>query len=264
MATPRFDTLSKLFARRKAVAGGVIAQEATPAASWDGEKIPYLFVQSFEGGTIAPKEGEDGTYTVTLEHGLGQTLYFADRPSRDVGAVPTERFLAGLGFPDDNPPNAALVVDDGNGGTDIAVVELRNPLIDPTGPAVIYDLTVLANWEDTTELGLRDAPADLSDLPASFGPTHLFIDDCADASIGCTNTDTGEYADQFDSQPFCYNYLVCMPCEPYGHTQPDRCSTLRYWGDKCNATFPDECAGGSDGSGACQASFDNSVLVCLQ
>ncbi len=134
MANTRFDSISKLFARRRTVAGGTLSQAATPAAStWDGEKIPYLFVQSFEGGTIAPKEGEDGTYTVTLEHGLGQTLYFADRPSRDVGAVPTERFLRGLGFPDDNPPNAAIVVDDGNGGTDIAVVELRNPLDRPDG-----------------------------------------------------------------------------------------------------------------------------------
>ena len=53
-----------------------------PPPTSDGEKIPYLFVQSFEGGSIAPKDGEDGTYTLTLEHGLGQTLYFADRPPR--------------------------------------------------------------------------------------------------------------------------------------------------------------------------------------
>src|SRR5829696_1762143 len=127
MATRRFDTIAKLFAQRKA--SKPYAQEATPAATSDGEKIPYLFVQSFAGGSIAPKAGEEGAYTVTLEHGLGQTLYFADRPSRDVGAVPTEHFLAGLGFPADNPPNAAIVVDDGDGGTEIAVVELRNPVL---------------------------------------------------------------------------------------------------------------------------------------
>ncbi len=150
------------------------AHQATPTAE-DGEKTPYLFVQSFEGGSIAPKAGEDGTFTVTLNHGLGQTLYFADRPSRDVGAVPTEQFLQGLGFQADNPPNAAIVVDDGNGGTDIAVVELTNPLIDPTVPAVIYDIKVLENWEDTTELGLQEGPADLSNLAESFGadaPLH--------------------------------------------------------------------------------------------
>ncbi len=103
MATSRFDTISKLFARRKAVAVGVIAQEATPAATTDGEKIPYLFVQSFEGGSIAPKAAQDGTYTMTLEHGLGQTLYFADRPSRDVGAVPTSPIPPGPGLPRRQP-----------------------------------------------------------------------------------------------------------------------------------------------------------------
>jgi len=36
-----------------------------------------------------------------------------------------------------------LVVDDGNGGTEIAVVELTNPLIDPSVPAVTYDVKVL-------------------------------------------------------------------------------------------------------------------------
>src|SRR5262245_2098542 len=78
MATTRFDTIAKLLARRKAAAGRDMSQEATPTA-WTGEKVPYLFVQSFEGGTIAPTAGEDGTYTLTLDHGLGETLYFTVR-----------------------------------------------------------------------------------------------------------------------------------------------------------------------------------------
>jgi hypothetical protein len=230
MATTRFDTIAKLFARRTEAT----AHAATPAA-WDGEKVPYLFVQSFESGTIAPKAGEAGTYTVTLEHGLGQTLYFADRPSRDVGAVPTPRFLQGLGFSPDNPPNAALVVDDGKGGTDLTVVELTNPLVDPTGPRVIYDLKVLKNWRDTTDLGLQAAPADLADLPDSLGPTHLFIDDCANQDIYCQQGGGGSVPGIVNAdQPMCYNYLICMPCEPYGHTQPDRCATVYYWDNWCN------------------------------
>jgi hypothetical protein len=248
MATTRFDTIAKLFARRREAT----AHAATPSA-WDGEKIPYLFVQSFESGTIAPKDGEGGTYTVTLEHGLGQTLYFADRPSRDVGAVPTGRFLEGLGFPPDNPPNAALVVDDGNGGTDLTVVELTNPLVDPTGPRVIYDVTVLKNWRDTTDLGLQAAPADLADLPHSFGPTHLFIDDCADGYVDCWWG--SDMKTHFTGLPFCYNYLICMPCEPYGHTQPDQCATRDYWSDKCNANV-DACGG------PCYATFPGSLLIC--
>ncbi len=49
------------------------AQEATPAAGAAGEKVQYLFVQSFQSGSLAPKAGEDGTFTLTLEQGLGQT-----------------------------------------------------------------------------------------------------------------------------------------------------------------------------------------------
>src|SRR5262245_30518576 len=86
------DAIAKLFADRRfsrraalshggaGLAAGALAttglatearaQEATPTP--EGEKAEYLFVQSFESGAIAPKAGEDGTYTLTLEHGLGQ------------------------------------------------------------------------------------------------------------------------------------------------------------------------------------------------
>ncbi len=47
-----------------------------------------LFVQSFQSGSIAPVDGAEGRYTVTLEQGLGQTIYFSDRPERIVGTEP--------------------------------------------------------------------------------------------------------------------------------------------------------------------------------
>jgi hypothetical protein len=60
---------------------GAFAQEAdaTPTAT-TGEKNTYLFVQSFQSGSIAPSTSEFGTHTITLEQGWGQTIYFADRP----------------------------------------------------------------------------------------------------------------------------------------------------------------------------------------
>jgi hypothetical protein len=148
MDAHRFDTLAKLFAQRRlsrrgavkgagaGLAAGVLGSsasaqdatppgdEATPVATDTVTKTAFLFVQSFQSGTITPKDSEDDRYTLTLEAGLGQTIYFSDRPERIVGATPTPQFLAGLGFPDDNPPNAALVVETGPGETDIAVVEL--------------------------------------------------------------------------------------------------------------------------------------------
>ena len=115
MHARRFDAFVKLFADRRAA-----RRQATPVVSEEHSiaKTMFLFVQSFRSGSVAPKEGEDGRYTLTLEQGLGQTIYFANRPAREVGTVPTPEFLEGLGFDPDNPPNAALVISDGAGTTD--------------------------------------------------------------------------------------------------------------------------------------------------
>ena len=95
---------------------------------------------------IAPKDGRSGTYTLTLEHGLGQTLYFSDRPERIVGAAPTAEFLAGLGFPPDNPPNAALVVETAPGRDRHRRGGAVNPAYDEATHTATYEAKVLADW----------------------------------------------------------------------------------------------------------------------
>lgn len=270
MENSRFDTVSKLLATRRtrrqaltaagaiAAAGlatrGAIAQEATPAADvFDPtQKIPYLFVQSFQSGSIAPKEGADDTFTVTLEHGLGQTLYFSDRPLRDVGATPTPQFLAGLNFSATNPPNAAFVLQTGAGETDIAVVELFAPTYDEASKTATYDVKVLENWEDSTDLGFSEAPADLAAVASSFGAAHLFIDDCADDNLSCCpNSDIGTVIFEFcyniihdyGTTGYCYQYGRCVPCVPYYHDAPYYNATWDYWSAQCARDVP-ECASG--------------------
>jgi hypothetical protein len=243
--------------------GRANAQDATPVAIPAGtpevgaaEKIMYLFVQSFQSGSIAPIEGTDGRYTVTLEQGLGQTIYFADRPSRDVGVTPTPQFLAGIGFSEENPPNAALLVETAPGETDISVVELYNPSYDEATHTATYEVAVLESWEDDLEVGLNDAPADLATLAPQFGVAHLFIDDCSDITVQCIDHAANDgIAGVYDGVAACWNYSVCMPCEPYGHTQPDRCSTQNYWTDKCNDDHS-VCDGG------CGASFSYPFANC--
>jgi hypothetical protein len=254
MNASRFDRISKLFAerhlsRRQAIAAGALAaaglrhaaaQDATPEAvrtePWTGDKTMYLFVQSFHGGSITPTEGQEGRYTVTLHEGTGQTIYFGDRPSRDVGTTPTPQFLEGLGFPEENPPNAALIMETEAGETDIAVVELFNPTYDPTSRGVTYDVEVLENWQEDLELGLREEPTDLAALAPAFGTAHLLIDDCPQLEIACQYMADGHYytAGAYENVDGCWNYAICMPCEPYGHEQPDRCATYFYWNQKCN------------------------------
>ncbi len=258
MDPTRFDQISKRFAdrrisRRQAVTtasgglaaaalGSAAAQDATPEASPVApdavEKISYLFVQSFQSGSIAPTEGKDGRYTVTLEHGLGQTIYFADRPSREVGVTPTPQFLDGLGFSEDNPPNAAMLVETASGETDIAVVELFNPSYDEASRTATYEVSVLETWENSLDLGLSAAPADLATVAPSFGSAHLFIDDCPSGGIGCIDNHNGNtnYFDPGGPENFCYAWGQCMPCTPYSHSQPSNCATWDYWKTQCNQT----------------------------
>lgn len=242
-----FNRISRRFAERRLASrqGLATAQDATPEsvpAPWDGEKTTYLFVQSFQSGSITPTEGQDGRFTVTLDRGTGQTIYFGDRPSRDVGVTETPQFLEGLGFLEDNPPNAALIVETAPGETDVAVVELHNPTIDADTNTLTYDVEVLENWQDDLELGLREDPANLAAIAPEFGAAHLLIDDCpTNSTVYCVRGSGTRPIGSFWPVDSCWNFAVCMPCEPYVHEQPDRCATQDYWSRKCNETFPDGC-----------------------
>jgi hypothetical protein len=262
MDATRFDRLSKRFAQRRA--RHALAQEATPApADIPGGRPELLFVQTYQSGTITPIDGVEGRYTLTLAAGTGQTVYFSDRPNRLVGADPTPQVLEALGFPDDNPPNAALVVETAPGETDVAVVELFNPLYDPINQGVTYEVEVLANWQTELDLAFSEAPTDLAALVPSFGSAHLFIDgllDCPQSTITCWGA--GVAAGKLQARDFCSRTFFardsngvsifktgyyCVPCET--PSQPGAWDgwfegdyVWRYWGQKCNETFS-ECGG---------------------
>ncbi len=265
MQSNRFGQISNLFgerrlSRRAALAQGAglaaggaamvgmnatTAQDATPVTEATpavvpemGDKTMFLFIQSFQSGSIAPASEGVATHTVTLEQGLGETIYFADRPSREVGASPTPDFLEGLGFDADNPPNAALIMETAPGETGIAVVELFNPTYDDATHTATYDIAVLANWKNDLESGFQEASTDLSELPDEFGSTHLFIDDCRDRLIQCYNLlDNRGFVGSLGPQGFCYWWSTasCLPCTPKTAQQP--WDTRAYWTKMCNDTL---------------------------
>ena len=118
------------------------------------ERIDALFVQSATGFS-------SGHGTLTLRGVADSTVYFADRPRREVGHLPSRRFVqfwgAGANSFAVDPPNAVVsFLDDGEAPED-AVVVLRRPRFD--GADLIYDVNVL---EGT--------------LPEETGPCALFID----------------------------------------------------------------------------------------
>jgi hypothetical protein len=119
------------------------------------ERIDALFVQSATSFTSEPG-------TITL-HGLANsTVYFADRPRREIGQIPSHRFVE-LWNDDANslavdPPNAVLsFLDENDDAPDDVVLVLREPrLADRT---ISYRVEILEG-----------------SLPRRFGPCSLFID----------------------------------------------------------------------------------------
>lgn len=257
MEPRRIDMISRQFAQRRlsrremlarsgaGLAAGSLAaaglshaaaQEATPAApgSDTAHGPTMLFVQSFQSGNITPKEGESGTWTLTLEQGLGQTLFFSDRPDRVVGAVPTPQFLDGLGFPKENPPNAALLFEDEVGNEDVSVIELFNPQYDEATHTATYDIQLL---DEYARLGmtLQQQPTEPADAKTSFGAAHLFIDDCPDGVIQCVDTKgevVGEYSNAYhDGYCFSWYSACCLPC---AYWEDDYATALLLWSERCN------------------------------
>ena len=119
------------------------------------ERIDALFVQSATGFT------SDAGRCVTL-HGLAEsTVYFTDRPRREVGHMRSSRFVelwdAGAESFAIDPPNAVLSFLDGDEAPDDVVVVLHDPKL--AGDELTYTVDVLEGA-----------------LPASMGPCTLFID----------------------------------------------------------------------------------------
>ena len=119
------------------------------------ERIDALFVQSATAFSSAPG-------SITL-HGLADsTVYFADRPRREIGHIPSRRFVelwkTGASNFSVDPPNAVVsfLDEDGESPPD-AVVVLREPRLEKD--SLSYSVEIL----DGT-------------LPARSEPCALFID----------------------------------------------------------------------------------------
>ena len=273
MDANRFDAISRLFADRRVTRRQVLrqsgaglatgalatagitslaqAQDATAvpetAAFDEGkvEKTDFLFVQSFKQGNLVARTGEGvAGHTLTLEQGLGQTIFFSDRPERIVGVKPTADFLQDLGFSDTNPPNAALVMEAAPGDSDFAVFELFNPRYDVETSTATYDVHLLEEWEQKLDMSFTEQQAQAQYLHPEFGVAHLFIDGCADEAVSCIKmTDPTRIAAEWPTAPFCYDAAEgCYPCVSAG-TPITYKGIQDYWTNQCNFEFAENCDG---------------------
>jgi hypothetical protein len=119
------------------------------------EEIQSLFVQTAHAMSTSGDK-------LTLKTISPSTLYFADRPRRDVGHMSSEHFVKvwneGENSFAEDPPNAVVsYLDPGNEFPDDTVVVLKEPRL--TGDDLSYSIEIL----DGT-------------LPTESGPVALFID----------------------------------------------------------------------------------------
>jgi hypothetical protein len=120
------------------------AQSGNETQQEEAEEKPvrYMFVQSAHSGSFVPVEGEMN-YTLTLEGVSPQTIAFSDRPERVVAQVSMQKFLDGLGFSPENPPNAAIEILEGNESQDVIVAKLFDPVYDAANHTLQYNVSVL-------------------------------------------------------------------------------------------------------------------------
>jgi hypothetical protein len=137
------------------IVGETLPQEVSRISDPQVERIDALFVQSATAFSSGPG-------TITLHRLADSTVYFADRPRREIGHIPSRRFIelweAGANTFAVDPPNAVLsFLDEDGTAPEDAVVVLREPRLEDD--KLSYSVEILEG-----------------SLPPRWGPCSLFID----------------------------------------------------------------------------------------
>jgi hypothetical protein len=144
---------------------------ASEQAAADGG---LLFTLTSSGGTLEPVAGKDDTFTLTLTDTAPRVSSFSDRPVRSADTEPVTEFVdawPGRGF-DEDPPNAALVLDEEAADADTAVYVISDPSYDAGAGTLSYT----AAHVDGNDGGGALPQHENDDPPAKFGSAHLFVD----------------------------------------------------------------------------------------
>ncbi len=153
----------------------VLGQPATPVATPTDEGIELLFVQSYAASTLSPT-GDDGVFTMVLDGGTGETIYFADRPGRQVGTIATATFTEVFRRETaDDPANAVLVAENGESEETTYIVEFVDMLYDESTATATYTVRLLAD-PTVVSFAVAGDPTVTVNVEMSHQRSTLFID----------------------------------------------------------------------------------------
>jgi hypothetical protein len=164
------------------------------------ESYTYIFIQQGTGGSFV--NDSSGNYTLTITGVIPYTVAFSDRPARNASFVKMDTFRTGFNFDINNPPNAAVMIQNASEDHDVVIVELTSPEYNATEQTLTYtaklteDFAFESEWaNDLTE---RADPA----LPEKFGEVVLAIDDCPCVpDIACSSV----------LHDACWHSIMCSP-----------------------------------------------------
>ena len=179
----------------------------------------FIFIQEGSGGSFV--NDSPGNYTLTINDVVPYTMFFADRPARDVGLAPMDKFLKGFGFGASNPPNAAIILSDENETSDMVIVELTKPQYNNTTRTLTYNAKQLKEYSAKSGW-LQDQMSNVDPaIPERFGSVELVIDGCACQWVG-----KGAGCDATCCRHACWkwHWVVDAQCEPCGGCCSGSCS----------------------------------------
>ena len=186
---------------------GCVGCDSDSANVTENQTITHIFIQEGTNGSFL-NDGS-GNYTLTMTNVVPYTIFFADRPARDVGLTPMDKFLEGFNFGASNPPNAAIILPDENETSDMIIVELTNPQYDNTTGTLTYTASLLKDYSFES-VWFQDQKIKVdSSIPERFGSVVLVIDDCP-----CTCVGKGAGCDATCGRNSCWNRndKTCYAC----------------------------------------------------
>lgn len=146
-----------------------------------------LFVNQARSGSLTPVTGTTDMWILSLNDADNQVLWFSDEPNRSTGWISIETYIKSwksFGFTDQNPPNAAIVVDPKIHGLQDGslVVSLTDPIYEPKNKTLTFTVTLL-NSEPTTGLSsYKNSPNKI--LPLKLQNPKVFIDNGIGSGAG--------------------------------------------------------------------------------
>ncbi|MCX5811661.1 MAG: hypothetical protein NT178_03850 [Proteobacteria bacterium] len=218
--------------------GSAYAQQSTekgttePQAKKSGPEM--MFVQNARSGSLTELKEEKGAFILKLEGVSNETIAFSDRPDRIVTQVATEKLIKSSLFKSKDAPNAAIEILGADENADVMVVTLQNPTYDAKTGTLQYLVRPLKDPKHSR--AVYNKRHDQS-LPASFGPTALFIDNMQHASCSsgtyacCDNMSVGRTCE--------YNALTNIPCcWKWSEMECDLCNNSLDLDAMCKAKYP--------------------------